>query len=127
MNPHPNTLATNIHHYANPMVHPITGNIVSSYKKTMINESIGKIWQTAFGKEFGGLAQGDIKTKTIGTNAMFVMSHKDINAYKGKYTYARVCLDLWQLNSNIRHISNLADIRIYMVILWPNIEYSATK
>jgi hypothetical protein len=75
------------------MVHPITGNIVSSYKKTMINESIGKIWQTAFGKEFGGLAQGDIKTKTIGTNAIFVMSHNDIIAYKGKYTYARVCLD----------------------------------
>jgi len=59
----------------------------------MNNTSIGELWKTAFGKEFGGLAQGDVKTKTIGTNAIFIMSHKDIKAYKGKYTYAQVCLD----------------------------------
>ena len=75
------------------MVHPVTGDIVSSYKKAMHDADIGLLWQTAFGKEFGGLAQGDTKTKTIGTNAIFVMTHKDIKAYKGRYTYARVCLD----------------------------------
>jgi len=88
-----NTLPTNMNHYANPMVHPVTGDIVSSYKKAMKDPSIGKLWKTAFGKEFGGLAQGDNKTKTKGINAIFIMSHKDIKAYKGKYTYARVCLD----------------------------------
>ena len=70
------------------MVHPVTGDIVSSYKKAMNDPSIGDLWKTAFGKEFGGLAQRDIKTKTKGTNAIFIMSHKDIQAYKGKYTYA---------------------------------------
>ena len=59
----------------------------------MNDTSIGDLWKTAFGKEFGGLAQGDIKTNTAGTNAIFVMSHKDIRAYKGKYTYARIVLD----------------------------------
>jgi hypothetical protein len=49
--------------------------------------------ETAFGKEFVGLAQGDIKTKTKGTNAIFIMPHKDIQAYKGKYTYAHICLN----------------------------------
>jgi hypothetical protein len=59
----------------------------------MNDTTIGDLWKTAFGKEFGGLAQGDIKTKTMGTNAIFIMSHKYIEAYRGKYTYARVCLD----------------------------------
>jgi len=90
---HSNTMQMNMNHYANPMVHPVTGNIVSSYKKAMHDADIGNLWQTAFGKEFGGLAQGDTKTKTIGTNAIFVMTHNDIKNYKGKYTYARVCLD----------------------------------
>jgi hypothetical protein len=93
LDPRQNTLPANMNHYANPMVHTVTGNIVSSYKKAMHDTDIGNLWQTAFGKEFRGLAQGDIKTKTIGTNAIFVMTHKDIKAFKGKYTYARVCLD----------------------------------
>jgi hypothetical protein len=75
------------------MVHPFTGDIISSYKKAINDPSIAEIWKTAFGKEFGGLAQGDNKTNTAGTNTIFVMSHKDIRAYKGKYTYARIVLD----------------------------------
>ena len=66
------------------MVHPVTGDIISSYKKAINDPSIAELWKTAFGKEFGGLAQGDIKTNKAGTNAIFVMSHKDIRAYKGK-------------------------------------------
>ena len=93
MSPHPNTLPANMNHYANPMVHPVTGDIVSSYKKAMNDKSIGELWKTAFGKEFGGLAQGDIKKKTVGTNAIFIMSHSNIKTYKRKYTYAGVCLD----------------------------------
>ena len=49
-------MPTNINYYANPMVHLVTGDIVSSYKKTMNNTTIGDLWKTAFGKEFGGLA-----------------------------------------------------------------------
>jgi len=93
MNPHPSTLPSNINHYANPMVHPVTGDIVSSYKKAMNDTSIGELWKTAFGKEFRGLAQGDINTQTKGTNAIFIMTHKDIKACKGKYIYTCVCLD----------------------------------
>ena len=63
IDPRQHTLPMNMNHYANPMVHPVTGNIVSSYKKAMHDPDIGNLWQTAFGKEFGGLAQGDKKTK----------------------------------------------------------------
>jgi hypothetical protein len=36
------------------------------------------VWQTAFSKDFGGMAQGDNKTGQKGTTAMFVMTHNDI-------------------------------------------------
>ncbi len=65
-------------HYANPMVHPVTGEMILSYKKLMNDPTTAAVWQTAFGKDFGGMAQGDNKTGQKGTDAMFVMTHKDI-------------------------------------------------
>jgi hypothetical protein len=38
-----------------------------------------EIWQTAFRKDFGGMAQGGNKTGQKGTDAMFVMTHDEIN------------------------------------------------
>jgi hypothetical protein len=35
-----------------PMVHPTTGETISSYKCLMPNLATVKIWQTAFGKEW---------------------------------------------------------------------------
>ncbi len=37
-----------------------------------------EIWQTAFGKDFGGMAQGDNKMGQKGTNSIFVMTHSEI-------------------------------------------------
>ena len=80
IHPHPHL---NLEHYANPMVHPITGKTISSYKKLMHNPATAKTWQTAFCKDFGGMAQGDNKTGQKGTNAMFVMTHDEIaHAYR---------------------------------------------
>jgi hypothetical protein len=42
-----------IEHYANPMVHPITGRIISSYKTLMHDLATAEVWQTAFGKKMG--------------------------------------------------------------------------
>ncbi len=65
-------------HYANPMVHPVTRETILSYKKLMNDPAMAEVWQTAFSKDFGGMAQGDNKTGQKGTDAMFVMTHKDI-------------------------------------------------
>jgi hypothetical protein len=65
-------------HYTNLMVHPRTGETISSYKKLMHNPPTAEIWQTAFGKDFGGMAQGNNKIGQKGTNAMFVMTHEEI-------------------------------------------------
>ena len=44
----------------------------------MHDPATSKIWQTAFGKDFGGMAQGCKKTGQKGTNAIFVMTHAEI-------------------------------------------------
>jgi hypothetical protein len=75
---HVQQVAPTLEHYANPMVHPITGKTISSYRKLMKDPATAEVWQTAFGKEFGGMAQGDNKTGQKGTNAMFVMNHNNI-------------------------------------------------
>ena len=59
-------------------MHPITGKTISSYKRLMKDPATAEIWQIVFGKEFGGMAQGDNKTGQKGTNAMFVMNHDNI-------------------------------------------------
>ncbi len=69
------TLPVMFEHFACPMVHPIMGIMISSYKKLMHDPATAKVLQTAFGKEFGGMAQGDNKTEQKGTNAIFVMKH----------------------------------------------------
>ena len=50
----------------------------------------------AFGKDFGGMAQGDDKTGQKGTNSIFVMTYAKIKqAYADKvtFTYAKIVVD----------------------------------
>jgi hypothetical protein len=49
----------NFAHFVLPMVHPITGETISSYKQLMNDPETAKVWQTAFGKDFGRMAQED--------------------------------------------------------------------
>jgi hypothetical protein len=86
----------NYAHYASPMVHPTTGKTITSYKRLMNNSETAKIWQTAFGKDFRGMAQGDNKIGQKGTNSIFVMTHEEIATAKkeGKtWTYTRIVID----------------------------------
>ena len=78
----------NFAHFASPMI--------SSYKRLMNDPETAEVWQTAFGKDFGGMAQGDDKTCQKGTNSVFVMTHTEIDIAKAaghKWTYARVIVD----------------------------------
>ncbi len=62
----------------------------------MNDPATAEVWQTAFGKDFGGMAQGCKKTGQAGTNAMFVMTHKEIMhalAAKKNFTYANPVVD----------------------------------
>ncbi len=66
-------------HFACPMLHPTTGETITSYKRLMHDPAMAETWQTALGKDFGGMAQVDNKTGQKGTNAMFVMTHNEIH------------------------------------------------
>ena len=44
----------------------------------MNDPATAEVWQTAFGKDFSGMAQGCNKTGQKGTNAMFVMTKAEI-------------------------------------------------
>jgi hypothetical protein len=61
----------------------------------MNNPHTAEVWMTAFGKDFGGMSQGDDNTGQKGTNAIFVMSPQDIpHIPKDRVvTYARVVVD----------------------------------
>ncbi len=64
------------------------GKTISRYKKLMNNPATAEVSQTAFGKDFGGMAQGDNKTGQKGTNTMFVMTHDEIpHAYCKKICF----------------------------------------
>ncbi len=54
-----------------------------------------EVWQTAFGKDFGGMAQGDNKMGQKGTNSIFVMTHDEIRRIPKNQTvtYARVIVN----------------------------------
>jgi hypothetical protein len=87
-----------LEHFCAPVVHPVTGEPIISYKKLARNPLLREIWTTAMGKEFGNMAQGDKKTGTPGTDSIFVMTHKEIaNIPKDcVVTYARLVVDYRQ-------------------------------
>ncbi len=77
----------------------------------MHDPATAETWQTAFGKDFGGMAQGDSKTGQKGTNAMFVMTH-DKNKYvlrEGKkFTYGNPVVDYHPQKDNPHCIQIIA-------------------
>jgi hypothetical protein len=78
------------------MVHPTTGKTITSYKRLMNDPKTAETWQTASGKDFGGMAQGDKKPGQTGTNSVFIMTHGEIDiAMKAghTWTYARMVVD----------------------------------
>ncbi len=92
----PPLLHINFRHYANPMVHSVMGKTISSYKKLMNDPATAEVWQAAFGKDFGGMAQGNYKARQNSTNAMFMMTHDKIaHAYREKifFMFANLVVD----------------------------------
>jgi hypothetical protein len=86
----------NYKYYVNPMVHPVTGETIASYKKLLHNPATEEVWQTAFGKDFGSMAQGDNKTGQKGTNVMLVMTHDEIVrtiVANKRFTYGNPVID----------------------------------
>ena len=84
-----------IEHFCAPVVHPVTGETITSYKKLADDPLTRSTWTTGYGKAFGRMAQGDEKTGAKGKNCILVMNHDEIaNIPKDRVvTYARVVVD----------------------------------
>jgi hypothetical protein len=89
------TFIPHLEHYANPVVHPVTGQTISKYEKLANDPVFSNTWTTAFGKELGALAQGDNKTGAAGTNTIFFMTHSEIKNIPSDrtITYSRVVVN----------------------------------
>ncbi len=84
------------------MVHPTTGETISSYKKMMHDPATVEIWQPAFGKDFGGMAQGDNKTGQKETSTMFVMEHEEIQQVLRAGNKSLTPTQLWTIDRKRR-------------------------
>ena len=71
-------LDVDVEHFCAPVVHPITGETITQYRKLMKDPVTKEVWTTSWGKEWGRMAQGDNKTGEKGTNSIFVLNHKAI-------------------------------------------------
>jgi hypothetical protein len=65
-----------------------------------------EIWQTAFGKDLGGMAQGNDKMGQKGTNFIFVMTHAEVLLIPADrtVTYARVVVNFFPQKLNPHQI-----------------------
>ena len=63
-----------VERFCAPVVHPKTGETITSYRKLAKDQVAKETWTTGFRKEFGNLAQGDNKTGTPGMDDIRVMT-----------------------------------------------------
>ena len=85
----------NLQHFCAPVIHPTTGEIITSYKRLGNDPKFRDVWETGFGKEWGGLAQGDKRTGARGTNTLIILSPDQIHEIPNDQvvTYANIVVD----------------------------------
>ena len=76
-------------------MHTTTGGIITKYSKLANDPETREVWATAFGKEFGSLAQGENRTGAKGKNSLLVLTHQDIREIPTDQvvTYGRLVVD----------------------------------
>ena len=77
----------------NAVVHPITGETITNYKKIINDPILKKTLEESMCKELGRLAQG--YNNTEGTNTVNFMTHEQIRNIPNNrtVTYARIVID----------------------------------
>ena len=76
------------------VVHPVTKETITQYKKLQHDPDLKELWVPAMSKELHRLAQGKAGI-TKGTNTVFFMTHYEIHAIPTDrtVTYARIVID----------------------------------
>ncbi len=83
-----------IEEYCYGVVHPVTKETITHYRKLIKNPLLKELWHKAMSKELHRLAQGYTDV-TKGTNTIFYLSHADICKIPQDttVTYARIVID----------------------------------
>jgi hypothetical protein len=99
---HCNNFDLDIEHFASPVIHPVTGASITRHQKLAKDPLLRDTWTTAFGKEFGNLAQGNKHTNTQGTDSIFILSHTKIKQIPcdRAVTYANIVVNYRPHKSN---------------------------
>ena len=81
--------------YCAAVIHPITGETITKYKKLAADPATWAVWTTEFGKEWGNLTQGDNKTRTKGTDSLILLNHDEIQNIPTNrtVTYAKIVVE----------------------------------
>jgi hypothetical protein len=87
------TVDAQLEHICNGVVHPVTKETVTKYKKLANDPLLQTVWTKAMCKELGRLAQG--WDGSNGTDTIFFMSHDEIKKIPRDrtVTYARIVVD----------------------------------
>ena len=67
-----------LHPFCSPVIHPTTGELITSYKRLAKDPELKEVWETGFGKEWGSLAQGDKRTGSIGTDTFVILRPEQV-------------------------------------------------
>ena len=88
-------MAFNIDHFCAPVIHPSTGKMITKWTELANDPEMTEILSTAFGKEWGVLAQGDNKTGSGRTDSLHVLDHEQIKLIPKDHTitYGRIVVD----------------------------------
>ncbi len=94
--------------HASPVVHPVMGKHIMSYKRLLNDPVVAEMWQTVIGKDFGGMVLGNNKTSQKGTNSIFVITHDKIKIRAlpkdQVVTYAKVVINQHPQKENLNRV-----------------------
>lgn len=87
------TDSLHLDHVCNGVVHPVTGETITKYKKLIRDPLTKAVWERAMCYELGRLSQGYLTEK--GTNTVQYLTHKEILTIPTDrvVTYARIVVD----------------------------------
>ena len=85
----------NLQHFCAPVIHPTTGELITSYKRLENDPELKEVWEKCIGKEWGSLAQGDKRTGSIGTDTFMILRTDQVLLIPNYrvVTYANIIVD----------------------------------
>ena len=85
----------NIQQFCAPVIHPRTGGLITSYKRSSKDPELKAVWETGFGKDWVSLSQGDTRTGAKGTDTFKILRPEQVLLIPNDrvVTYSNIVVD----------------------------------